>query len=65
MEKKEIRSFVYGIVVSAYMIISYDIIQEFAKTPIDFTLIGIKALAGFGSLGIGLVVFLFLISKKS
>ena len=65
MERREIRSVIYGIVITVYTVIAYDIFQELAKTPIDWYIIGVKVIAGLGSLGVGVLVFAFLIYKNN
>jgi len=64
IKKEEIKLIVYGIVASAYITIFYDLFQEFAKTPIDFEIIKIKALAGFGSIFVGLGALWYLVRKR-
>ena len=64
MEGREKRSIIYGMVITAYMVIAYDVFQELAKKPIDLNLISVKVLAGLGSLGVGVVIFAFLIYKN-
>jgi hypothetical protein len=61
---RDIRLIVYGLVVSAYMAISYEVFKDLMKTPIDFNSIIASAIAGLGSLGVGIVVFFTLIYKK-
>ena len=64
-KREDVKLIAIGIVVSAYMTIVYDIVQEFAKTPIDSNEIMIKAAAGLVSAGIGVVILYYLTSKKS
>ena len=46
------------------MAMSYEIIKDLMKTPIDNSAIITTALAGLGSLGVGFGLFFFLIYKK-
>ena len=61
---RDIRLIIYGLVVSAYMAISYEVFKDLMKTPIDFNSIITSTIAGLGSLGVGIVVFFTLIYKK-
>jgi len=45
------------------MAMSYEIIKDLMKAPIDTSVIITTAIAGFGSLGVGMVVFFVLIYK--
>ncbi len=62
---RDLRLVFWGIVVSAYMIMSYDIFKDLMKTPTDFSGIITTTVAGLGSLGVGMAVLFFLNSKKT
>ena len=62
-EKNEIRLVIYSIIASAYMIITYDIIQALMQDPINYNIIPIKATAGLISAGIGAGV-IFMLTKR-
>ena len=64
MINREIRLILYGIVVTAYMTISYEFIKDMLKTPIDVGNIITTVAAGLVSLVVGFGVFFFLIRKK-
>ncbi|MGB6463044.1 MAG: hypothetical protein WBF38_02315 [Nitrosotalea sp.] len=61
---RDIRLVLSGIVVTAYMTISYEFIKDLLKTPINVGDIIITVIAGLGSLVVGFGVFFFLIYKK-
>jgi hypothetical protein len=60
---RDVRLVLYGIVIAAYITISYEIAKDLMKTPIDNNAIITTAIAGFVSLGVGIGTFYFLISK--
>ena len=64
-KKEEIKLIIYGIVASAYMVISYDIIQELVRNPIDWVVIWTKVPAGLISMVIGICVIYFLTWKRT
>ena len=61
---RDIRLVIYGIVITAYMTMSYEIVKDFMKKPIDTNDIISTAIAGLFSLGVGIGAFFFLTHKK-
>ena len=54
----------YGIVVTAYMAMAYDVVKDLFEKPYDWTTVWHTLVAGILSLGVGIAVFVFLIYKK-
>ena len=64
MLSKDTKLVLYGIIITAYMAMAYDIVKEFMAKPQDLQSIVNTGIAGLISLGVGIGVFVFLIYKK-
>jgi len=61
---RDVRLVFYGIIITAYMTMFYDIAKDLQKNPYDFHDISLIGIAGFVSLLVGVVTFFILAYKK-